>query len=74
MHSMKAVEFCRWHVRSDTPPFKGSPSVYRMTEAVARSRHPEAVSVEGTMEIRHLDESDDERADSGRRPDWNRAV
>ena len=54
---MKPTEFWFWNVKSETAPFKVSPTRWRMTEAQALQRYPEATRVPGSCEIRHLPET-----------------
>jgi hypothetical protein len=56
---MKPTEYHRWIIR-DERTGKMRKTRYLMTEATALQRHPEAVKMPGTCEIRHLPESEDE--------------
>jgi hypothetical protein len=59
---VKKVEFWRWEVWSETGPRKRVKTRHHMTEADAMERDPTATRVAGTMEIRELPETDEERA------------
>lgn len=58
---MRSVEYWSWYVRSETAPFKLIKTRHLMTEEVALARHPEAERVPGSMEIRMIPETDEER-------------
>lgn len=57
----KRTEFWRWEVWSETGPRKRIKTRHLMTEAQALERDPTAVRVPGTMELRNLPETDEER-------------
>lgn len=61
MPLMKRVEYWRWRIVSDTSG-KLYNSKHRMDEETALRRHPEAVRVPGSMEVRMLPETDEEKA------------
>lgn len=58
---MRRVEYWCWRVNAETAPFRPYNTRHRMTEEVALARHPEAVRVPGTLEIRDIPETDEER-------------
>lgn len=57
---MKRVEYWCWRINSETAPFKPYNSRHHMTEETALARHPEAVRVPGSMEVRDIPETDEE--------------
>lgn len=59
---MKRVEFWRWEVMN-LQGTKKVKTTYRMTAAEALARHPEAVRVEGSCEVREVPETREEAAD-----------
>ena len=61
---MREVEFWCWRVISETT---GEPynTRHKMDMTTAIDRHPEATRVLGSMEIRRIPETDEERATQG---------
>ena len=59
---MKTVEFWCWWV-VDEVTGKRRATRHKMTEPEALERHPGAERVAGTMELRSMPETDEERAD-----------
>ena len=60
---MKKVEYWYWRMRSETAPHKITTTRWRMPEAEALERDPNAVRVPGTLEVRELPETDEEKAE-----------
>lgn len=56
---MKRTAFYQWYITSDTSG-KRILTSYKMSEAVALERHPEAVKDEGSLEWRELPEPGDD--------------
>jgi hypothetical protein len=56
---MKRVEYWKWMTWNNQRT-KKTQTRYVMTEEEALRRHPEAVRVEGTCEVRELPETEDE--------------
>jgi hypothetical protein len=59
---MKEVEYWYWRMRSETAPNKVVTTRWRMPEAEALARDPDAERVPGTLEVRELPETDEEKA------------
>ncbi len=57
--AMKPTEFWIWRIRDELTG-KMRKTRHRMDEATAMQRHPEALKVPGTCEVRNLPENDDE--------------
>lgn len=60
---MKEVAFWFWYINSEAKPGKKRKTTWRMTEETALERHPEAVRVPGSKEIRQLPDTEQERLD-----------
>jgi hypothetical protein len=58
---VKRVEFWKWRVLNERG--KVYTTLHRMTVDEALQRHPEAVRVEGSCEVRELPETDEERGE-----------
>lgn len=58
---MKRVAYYQWIVRSETAPFKMVKTRHMMDEETALRRHPEAIKVESSMEVRSIPETPEER-------------
>jgi hypothetical protein len=56
---MKRVEYWLWLTWNDLHT-RRTQTRYRMTEEVAMARHPDAIKVEGTCEVRELAETEAE--------------
>lgn len=56
---MKPTEFWIWKIRDELTG-KMRKTRYRMTEETAMERHPEAVKLPGSREVRNLPENEDE--------------
>ncbi len=67
---MKPTEFWLWRIR-DERNGKFYKTRHRMTEADALARHPEAVRVEGSLEVRDLPETEEELRAFHQRPAAN---
>lgn len=66
---MKKVEYWAWKKLNYLG--KWERTSYKMDEETALARHPEAVRVPGTMELRDLEEpGDDPTLSLNRRPRW----
>jgi hypothetical protein len=57
----KPTEFWRWIVNSESPPGKRIKTRHLMTREQALARDPTAEPVPGSMEMRDLPETEDER-------------
>lgn len=60
---MKQVDYWLWWITSERTGKRVRTS-FRMTEAVARERYPDAERIEGTCETRTVPENDRERAEA----------
>lgn len=59
---MKPTEYWRWKIPDERKPGRTIVTSWKMTEADALARYPTAVREAGTMEVRHLPETDAEIA------------
>lgn len=59
---MKSVECWHWQLRSETSRTRSPPRGGLISEAEARQRDPNAVRVPGTLVVRELPETSEEKA------------
>jgi len=59
---MKSVECWHWQLRSETVPHEVTTTRWLISEAEARQRDPNAVRVPGTLVVRELPETSEEKA------------
>ncbi|MBS1179328.1 MAG: hypothetical protein H6R06_3740 [Proteobacteria bacterium] len=60
---MKKVEYWFWRIGSETAPHKIITTRWSIPKAEALERDPNAVRVPGTLEVRELPETDEEKAE-----------
>jgi hypothetical protein len=68
---MKKIECWHWQLRSDAAPHDITTTRWLITEAEARQRDPNAVRVPGTLVVRELPETYEEKSARRRLYDVN---